>query len=326
MTTLSPPASSSSMMSAFPAATNKVVLVDTGSANALGSTNSNTLFSWATSAWVQDSTATFDQHGPLATRSNGIFCYDGTAMQLFSGASANATPGVIADQWALSSSLAWTKSTLATSALPSARFGAAAAYLAGTGLVMFGGANSSQTPIADKGYWVWNGTAWTLHSVVTNGSNLPGARHNHAMAASGSLLLLVGGSTTNEAASNAIWSFNGTTWSKVVPVGTAPAGRFGHRLVWDIAASLFVLFGGNNQSNGLPPEVWTTATGSSWTKVSVANGSFPPNWMNAQACYDAGSGHTLIWGGTNMSRGTASSETWSFNATSGVFTKLTGTV
>jgi hypothetical protein len=326
MTTLFPPASSSSMMAAFPAATNKVVLVDTGSSATLGSAVSNTLFSWTGSAWVENSTATFDQHGPIPTRSNAVFCYDGTNMQLLGGKSANAIPGVVGGQWSLSTSLVWTKSALPNASRPSARFGAAAAYLAGTGLVLFGGAGSGQTPVDDQGYFVWNGSSWTLHSVVATGSNLPGARYNHAMAASASLLLLVGGSTSSEAASNSVWSFNGTSWSKVVPVGTAPSARFGHRLVWDSSASLFVLIGGNNQSNGLGPEIWTTSTGSSWNKVSVANGSFPPNWMNSQACYDAGSGHTLIWGGVNQSNGTASSETWSFNATSNVFTKLTGSV
>jgi hypothetical protein len=326
MTTLFPPASSSSMMAAFPAATNKVVLVDTGSANALGSTASNTLFSWTGSAWVEDSSATFDQHGPIPTRSNAVMCYDGTNMVLFSGKSANAIPGVVADQWSLSSALAWTKSTLPTASLPSARFGAAAAYLAGTGLVMFGGANAGHTPVADKGYWVWNGTSWKLNSVVATSTNLPGDRYGHAMAASASLLLLVGGATANESATNSVWSFNGTAWSKVVPIGTAPSARFGHRLVWDISQSLFVLIGGNNQSNGLGPEVWTTATGSSWTKVAVANGSFPPNWMSSQACYDAGSGKVLLFGGVSATTGQASAETWTFTTATGAFAKLTGSV
>jgi hypothetical protein len=247
-------------------------------------------------------------------------------MQLLGGKSANAIPGIVGGQWSLSTSLVWTKSALPNASRPSARFGAAAAYLAGTGLVLFGGAGSGQTPVDDQGYFVWNGSSWTLHSVVATGSNLPGARYNHAMAASGSLLLLVGGSTSSEAASNSIWSFNGTAWSKVVPVGTAPSARFGHRLVWDATASLFVLIGGNNQANGLGPEIWTTATGSSWNKVAVANGSFPPNWMNSQACYDAGSGKVLLFGGVSAETGQASAETWTFTTATGVFTKLTGSV
>jgi hypothetical protein len=244
-------------------------------------------------------------------------------MQLLGGKSANAIPGIVGGQWSLSTSLVWTKSALPNASRPSARFGAAAAYLVGTGAVMFGGASLSETPVVDEGTWVWSGGAWNKISVVPTLTNIPSPRWGHAMAANTSVALLFGGKLSGPVLSNGLHSFNGTAWSKVVPTGTVPSARFGHCMAYDATASLFVVFGGQNQAGLLPPQTFTyNSSTNTFAQVSVANGTGPANFLNAQMAYDATSGKVLIFGGVSAETGQASAQTWALTTLSGTWARL----
>ena len=91
------------------------------------------------------------------------------------------------------------------------------------------------------------GPSWTQ---LTPGGLLPPVRQEHAAAidvATGEMLVFGGDQPTNL---NDFWTLSSANgvgapfWTEVFPVGTAPAPRVGHSLVYDAANSRIVVFGG----------------------------------------------------------------------------------
>jgi hypothetical protein len=330
MTLVSPPITSNSVISAWPGGTNKVVLLATNAYPASDVIQNLTYeFNGSTENWVLESpTSVIDPGGPLPPRSGAVMSsFDGTNLVLFGGNTSSAL-GVLGDTWLFESG-AWSKATPTTS--PSNRCEAAMAYLAGTGAVLFGGALQAAADgmtasglTAQNDTWVFASGAWTQVSIA-NGAG-PSARSGHAMAASGSLVALFGGSLGGNQLGFETWSFNGTAWTKLtVAAGTAPAARSGHCMVYDGYGTDFVMFGGFNSAGVMLEETWTlTISGSTatWIQVPIANGIGPSARVGAQMAFDTVSDRTILFGGVSATTGEAANDTWSFNAVSGVWTKL----
>jgi len=314
MTTHTPLRCANSVMSGTPATGftgQRVVLLDTGNFPSFSSFLNETWVFTGTD-WTNLSTTLIDASGPLPGRINGVMSSDGYGVMLFGGQTASSTAGVLEDTW-LWNGTTWAVQTPTT--VPFGRYGAAATYLAGTGVVMFGGENLLFKTLET---WVWNGNtkAWSLVTVA-NGSS-PAARCGHVMAASGSLVLLFGGEGTNSQF-NDTWTFNGTTWTKLTPA-TSPSVRSDACMSYDTVNNIWVLFGGKNEYNYLD-ETWTF-NGTTWTQVTVANGTGPEGYIGAQMAFDASSGKTIMFGGISATNNYSENDTWSFDGSALTWTKL----
>jgi hypothetical protein len=315
MTVHTPLRCSKSVMSAAPTGGARVVLMDTGNYPSF-SNFLNETWTFSGTDWTNQSTTLIDANGPLPGRIQASMAYDGYQVVLYGGQGA-ASGQVFQDTWTWSGT-AWTQRTPATK--PFGRFGATAAYLAGSGgsaqTILFGGFGGGYGGTFLNETWSWNGSTfnWTQLSPATS----PGARVGHVMAASATQVIVFGGQGTNSQ-NNHTWSFNGTTWTQLSPA-TSPSVRSGACMAYDLTNSIWVMFGGQNEYNYLP-ETWTF-NGTTWTQVAVANGTGPAGRTGAQMAYDATTGKTIMFGGISATDNYASDATWSFDGSLKVWTKL----
>lgn len=318
MTVHTPAICANSVMSAYPGGTNKVLLLDTNGYPASSILQNNT-WEFTGTDWSEVSSGTvMDASGPLPGRQNAAMSsFDGTNLVLFGGKSANTIPGVLEDTWEFTGT--WAQVAVANGAGPVGRFRSSMAYLAGTGAVMFGGATTAETPLGDT--WVFSAGAWT-QVTVANGAG-PSARSGHSMAAGGGKVLLFGGKGALNF-SNSLWSFASGAWTQIVLAnGASPSDRVGASLVYDVTASLFVLFGGVNSAGVVLNDTWTFNTsGNVWTQVTVANGVGPSGRVNAQMAYDATSAKTVLFGGVSATTMEADNQTWALTTGTGTWAQL----
>jgi Kelch motif/Galactose oxidase, central domain len=263
-----------------------------------------------------------DPLGPLGPSVNSVkmsgrvgqaMAFDGTNVMVYGGQGASNLAGVFQDTWTFNGTT-WTLQ--APSTIPYGRYNPEAAYLAGTGAVMFGGQIVGQLL---NETWIWNGTTWS-QVTVANGTG-PSARVGHCMAASTTKVVMFGGQGTNQQF-NDTWTFNGTTWTNLgLSSAASPSVRDGACMAWDSVNSVFVMFGGQNEYNFLK-ETWTfNPTTNIWTQVSVPNGTGPSGRIFAQMAFDTVSNTTIMFGGNDASNThVAGSETWSFNAATSTWT------
>ena len=312
MTTHTPLRCANSVMSGTPATGftgQRVVLLDTGNFPSFSSFLNETWVFTGTD-WTNTGATLVDPNGPLPGRTGAVMCSDGTNVMLFGGQGSSSTAGVFEDTW-LWNGTSWTKASPAT--VPFGRYGAEAAYLAGTGAVMFGGENLLFKTLET---WIWNGTTWAQVSLANGAS--PAARCGHVMAASSSLILLFGGEGTNSQF-NDTWTFNGTTWTKLAPANS-PSVRSGACMAYDTVNHIWVLFGGSNPLNYLD-ETWTF-NGTTWTQVVLGNGVGPSGRVGAQMAFDATSGKTILFGGINATTNYPANDTWAFDGSALTWTQL----
>jgi hypothetical protein len=180
-------------MSAAPTGGARVVLLDTGNYPSYSSFLNQT-WTFSGTDWTNTSATLVNANGPLPGRTNAVMCFDGYNVMLYGGSGSSSTAGVFQDTWTWNGT-AWTQQTPVVS--PFGRYKAEAAYLAGSGsseqVVMFGGENLGAML---NETWVWNGStlAWVQTFPVTS----PAARVGHAMAASGTQIIMFGGRGTNQ--------------------------------------------------------------------------------------------------------------------------------
>ena len=209
---------------------------------------------------------------------------------LFGGSSGSGSQN-FGDTWTFDGA-SW---TLATSAGPSPRWGAAMATLNGS-VVLFGGncfGGSSDDGYADD-TWVFDGATWTL--MLTSG---PPARDSAAMAAINGKVVLFGGENGSAGSGfGDTWTFDGTTWTQVP---TAPPA--------DLAPAMATL-GDQIVLSGYG-DTWTF-DGATWTQISTSG---PParQWASMAAL----SGGVVLFGGLGSEGGSAPDlgDTWSFGGT-----------
>ena len=156
----------------------------------------------------------------------------------------------------------------------------------------YGGGGAGGTLLNET--WSWNGSTlnWTQVATPNTSGGVPGARIDHAMAASATQVIMFGG-RTNQYQSNSTWSFSGGAWSEITPT-TKPSVRSGHAMSYDATNNIWVMFGGKNEYNYLP-ETWTFS-GTNWTQVATGNGVGPGGLVGHQMAWDAASGRTILSG------------------------------
>jgi hypothetical protein len=246
---------------------------------------------------------------PTPPRTDHVMAFDGSSVMLFGG---RGTEEVFQDTW-LWTATGWTKASPATS--PTGRYKAQSAYLAGTGVVMFGGENR-QFMLRET--WIWNGTTWTQVALPNTVNGSPAARTGHMMAGGGGQVLLFGGRGSNFQ-SNHTWSFNGTTWTRLLPA-TSPSIRSEGCMAYATTGGLFVMFGGQNEY-GYLNETWVY-NGTNWLQVTVPAGTGPAGRVGAQMAYDSTSNKVIMFGGISAGTNYPSNETWSFDALTLTWTQL----
>ena len=113
------------------------------------------------------------------------------------------------------------------------------------------------------------------------------------------------------------WVWNGRSWTQKSPV-TSPSARWSAAMVFDVASSQVVLFGGRTASGTMLSDTWVW-NGSTWTQKVVTG---PSARVDAAIAYVPGTG-VVLFGGDNGS--TAFSDTWKWSGTAWTQITTTGT-
>jgi hypothetical protein len=177
--------------------------------------------------------------------------------------------------------------------------------------VIFGGDGYSELA---SDVWEWNGMAWTN----TTPNQTPAARTGPALAydaAQGVSILFggaAGGTESTATTFNDTWSWDGSVFTQLSPVGTLPAGRFAHAMAYDSNRGVVVLFGGTTPQEALFGDTWEWQ-GSSWKNVSPL-GSYPPARYGHQMVFDVVDGVTVLFGGSTPE--TLLNDLWTWNGSS----------
>ncbi len=108
--------------------------------------------------------------------------------------------------------------------------------------------------------------------------------------------ILFGGQKVGIGAWNDTWSYDGTTWTQLSPVGT-PSARGGIRLVYDTLRNVIVMYGGLNPSPAGGPSINQTweFNGTAWTQIGTANS--PGGRGQYGLAFDSTRGRTVLYGG-----------------------------
>lgn len=202
---------------------------------------------WDGSTWAPlTSTGPVSRFLPAMTGAPG-------GVVLFGGWAA-ASPLPTNETW-LWNGTAWSQPSVTSS--PSARYGAAAAQMPGSGLaVVFGGTDGTGANNAET--WTFDGSNW--HQLAIAGQS-PSPRFGATMAQDGAAGLLLFGGVDASGFLDDTWHFNGSGWTQLFPATTPPA-RMLAAMVADLQPTLpnaqprtqVLLSGG--VSNSLVDDVW----------------------------------------------------------------------
>lgn len=115
-------------------------------------------------------------------------------------------------------------------------------------------------------------------------------------------LILFGGQVSG-GESGGTWEWDGTNWKRLNPPNSPPS-RYHHRLVYDTARQVIVLFGGYRGATGPLNDTWEW-DGTTWTEKLPA--TVPSARYNHTMAFDDGVGRkkTVLFGGT-----AGADETW----------------
>ncbi len=220
--------------------------------------------------------------------------------------------GLLGDTWMFLQGV-WTQLS-PTGAVPSPRAYASMAYDAASGnayLMMFGGAGPSGS-LSDT--WKFVHGAWT--ELLSGGASSPPARSNAGMAYDvhdGYVVLFggtsVSGSTTAYLA--ATWRFVGGVWTSVA-TSAAPSPRAEFGMVYDIAQSYVVLFGGVDLSISQDfGDTWTYSAGV-WTPLTTT--PHPAARYGFEAAWDQFDHYFVVAQGSLGGGPIIASDTWYLKA------------
>jgi hypothetical protein len=311
MTAHSPFACAFAGMARLPGATNKVVLLDSGSYPAF-SNYVNATWTWNGTDWTAVTTAAngIDSAGPLPSRQNFAMTYDGTNIMMYGGQAGSETGGSLNDTWTWNGTV-WAK---ATGTAPFARTYAEACQFntGATSAIMFGGFGGGGGGTFLNETWSWNGASKQWSQITTAAS--PPARIGHCMDGGPSYTIMFGGQGTNSLL-NDTWKYDGTNWTQLNPA-TVPSVRTGAQMCYDQTRNVWVMFGGQNTAGRLA-ETWIF-DGTNWTLCGPQNSPAGVTW--GQMCWDGHTNRVMMFGGFNsgdssISTGAVTSQTWAWSGT-----------
>lgn len=217
--------------------------------------------------------------------------------------------------------LAWSLRT-PSGAAPSPRAYHAMAFDAARGqTVLFGGYHGSG--IFDGETWTWDGTAWTQKAI---GGPAPSPRCCHAMAydADRQVVVLFGGQTGDAQFSAETWEWNGIAWSQRAVGDPGPIARFEHRMAYDSARHVTMLFGGYDITINPFGDTWTW-NGTAWTLADAGGAGRPAPRAQHALAYDSTRQVTVLFGGsTTTPVGATFGDTWEWNGSTWVERSVIG--
>jgi len=317
MTTLTPNRCAYGMMAVSGTANKTTVLLNTGNYPSYSSYLNTTLTfpGSGTPNWTQVSASSIDPSGPLPTRVDAVMSWDGYNVMLYGGRESSSLGGVLEDTWALASAATWSQLSPAT--VPFGRYKAEGSYLAGTGVVMFGGTIANGQLIDET--WTWNGSAqtWTQLTSTNNATTWPAARVNHMMASNGTNVVMFGGKGNNSLYNDA-WSFASGAWTLLTPT-TPPSVRSDACMVSD--GTNYILFGGTDEYN-YKDEVWAlNSAGTAWKQLTPT-GVMPSGRVGAQMVWDSTLTAAVLFGGVSASSNYPDNSTYkmTYNLSAGTCT------
>lgn len=202
--------------------------------------------------------------------------------------------------------------TATPTASPTARSRVAMVYDPSRGnIVMFGGNTGGASGFSSQ-TWTYDGTTWTQRSPA----HVPGSRYGAAMAYDSvrNVVVMFGGFVQTGSDNGEGWEWDGTDWTQRTWTGFAPQARGAHRMVFDAARGVTLLFGGyRTPSTTTLADCWTW-DGTAWTQQAAGPGSL----CDQVLAYDASRQRVVLYGGLNIvgSTITTLSATWEWDGTS----------
>lgn len=190
---------------------------------------------------------------------------------------------------------------------PSARTRPAMAFDAARGVtVMFGG-NQSGTLFDET--WTWDGANWVQPTPAVR----PSIRFGAAMAydRDREVVVLFGGFVPSGTDAADLWEWDGATWTQRTWAGSGPIGRGAHRMVYDEARGVTVLYGGySTPQQSTLSDTWRW-NGTAWTQGGAGPGSLCDQVM----AYDPTRQRVVLFGGLRIQAGvlTDLGTTWEWN-------------
>jgi hypothetical protein len=207
---------------------------------------------------------------------------------------------------------------------PNAPFGGryGSQVLSYNGLLWLIGGNNGGTLKND----VWNspdGANWTevLASTTTGSATQFTPREDFGVLVYNNAMWVIGGFSPG-ISNNDVWtSTNGTTWTKVLANGGSSLNQFAGR--WGLSTTVYnnamwVMTGASSTTSDTDPtlvysDVWTSTTGSSWTRVSQAN-IFDAIYYSQAAVLDnemwLTGGYLANWGSRNIADTSSTGANW----------------
>ncbi len=132
-------------------------------------------------------------------------------------------------------------------------------------VVLYGGASGNQV-YGDT--WTWSGTAWTQKTPVNNPTFGWGMQMAYD-AARGKVVLFGGRSNSGAQLTNETYTWDGTNWTKLVPV-TRPPVRTGHFMEYDTESSRVIMYGGTSlDQRNKYGDTWSW-DGVTWTQLDLS--------------------------------------------------------
>jgi hypothetical protein len=166
--------------------------------------------------------------------------------------------------------------------------------------------HSSASPSSSTGGYVWE----NLTKLVNAG---PSGRLGAAMAwdASDGYVVLYGGESFTEVATNDTWTYlNGVWTNETANVTGAPAGLVGAAMAFDPSSDKIVLFGGWNHT-AFSENYTYTYHGGAWTNITASAGTPPSGRIFPTLTTDSTDGQLVLFGGRGSS-GSWLHDTWTF--------------
>jgi len=195
----------------------------------------------------------------------------------------------------------------------------------------------SPPPPSDAAYndtWEFDGFTWVQRLPATVPLKLSG--HSMSYDPVKRVTIMFGGRVgTNGSSPNSgiLWEWDGQDWREVPSVGQHPRPRFGHKMVYDRARGVHVLFGGEVYDRD-PGETYDTlrpvaetweydALACTWT-LRATNG--PARRSSFDMAYDALRNRTVLFGGRLRDAPTLAAsyanDTWTWDGGAGVWQKM----
>jgi N-acetylneuraminic acid mutarotase len=239
-------------------------------------------------------------------RSQHVMAFDGQQIVVFGGGTyvqggGGSSLALLGDTWTFDGTT-WTQQQPSTA--PVARMNTAFGF-DGQRVVVFGGFGG---PLPSGYYdylndaWAFQGGSWTLLQPLIS----PPPNYAPAMGFDGQEFVLFGGSRNGNDICAATWLLSGSSWTPWLP-SSAPSARSGQGMAYD--GKRVVLFGGLGNSGSLADTWVFDANG--WTELALPLS--PPARSFTMMAYDAGAKRAVLFGGADMSSGTALSDTWVFD-------------